>query len=156
MSIFIPFAHEPESTVQDSSTSYTVPTGYYARATITMNVAAYVSAFSANNYQNRAIIDQSSDSVSLSIWLAEGDVLSKTTSAASDTVTTGASANASDIGSPESQASVSVDNGGGATVIALISCRCTAIAQTSSGADSMTISGDADVNWHIEKYPKIS
>lgn len=155
--IAFPFNHQPVATVQDSSTSYTVPSGKYARATITLNVNAYVTTQTTNNNSDRFFYQQDSNSATISVWLAEGDVLSKSTSAASDSLTTVTSINTHDDGSVQSVASVSVNNGGGAVKISEIRARCTALIQSGdTTVDSLTISGNADVNWHIEEYNELT
>lgn len=145
-----PFDFSPVNTVGNSS-SYTVPSGKYAKATITLDVSAYVS-----NITGGAVgaydtsINNDSNSATIEVWLDEGDALTKTTSVASGTDTASSSPFVSFL-SDKSTATVNVNG----SSIAEVNASATGTAASNS-TTSVTISGDANVRWFIQEYNKLT
>ena len=134
---------------KETSASYTVPAGMYAIMSVTLSVDAYgnISAFvPASNADGS--ITTNSNSLQMELRLKAGSVVTKveTPASATDSVT----ATVNNI-SGTSIAQVLVDG----VVVGTIRCTASAyIADGSLNARTVTVSGNADVDWHISEYNK--
>lgn len=149
MSIFIPFNHQPAN-IPTPAASYTCPAGKYARVVATLNVDAYISAYSPDSNSDFVYYTETGGKCeSIELWITEGDVLTKTETAPTDTSNT--SVNTSAL--VEAIASISINSGGGAVVVSEITARASArIANGGATNDILTASSTATVKWHIEEY----
>jgi hypothetical protein len=154
---FIPFDNRPASTQQGSGT-YTVPSGKFARLKISLDVTAYfdeadwttvVSGGDVYDYK------PGRESEKFELWLNSGDVVTFSNTAASDS-------NLNNTGSPqiaslagESSCTVSVNTGGGASIVASVRCR-GEIFINQKNTTTANIGGTAVSYWHAEEYNEIS
>ena len=138
----IPFNHQPILTGASSST-YTVPSGKYARVTATLTCAAWVSARSAVNGSTGYSEGASSQSTTITIWLKAADAIT-----VSNTNASGTSASSSLVTSV-STASILVN-------AATVSSISTPVSATATAGNTVTLSGSASVNYIYEEYNVIS
>lgn len=150
-SFFVPFNNQPVNTGRGSdSNSYTVPSGKFARVTITLCARAYV-----NNMPDVgggvASIACGEDSTTLVIYMDEAEVLDFTASNAS-----GSNGNGNDTANVNAHSQISADIGG--SPIARVFAQANAYARITSGAfgSDWTISGDTEAYFRYEEYNKIS
>jgi len=147
---FVPFNFQPVNTgAGNEGSTYTVPSGKYARVTITMCVSAYArNAFLAAQSES-ADSNSTSNAVTLTIFMDDGEALTFSATAA-NTSDTGGSGNFSI--SDDSVISARVDG----VDISQIRCHAAIHGFTSAGTHSVYIDGTAEANFRYEEYNKIS
>lgn len=153
--LFIPFDNKPDNTVQDSSTSYTCPTGYYAKATVSLNVSTRFVIITNNNITlpDAGDLLMDSNSHSLEIWLNAGDILSSNAGTNAEFYVDSAISTTFK-GETDVYAEVLVNTGSGAVVVGRVTCGGYGKVSSGGGAgvDQYGILGDHDVKWHIQEY----
>jgi hypothetical protein len=151
--LFVPFINKPDVTGQipvGITTAYTVPAGKYARVTVNLSCS---SIFSLSG--NPAALTQinpsvSSNSLSFSIWLKAGDVITVSNSAPSSSQTI--SANLSATVSVATTATATYNINGNAYSISASGSAMGQGGSTGSGPTTFTISTSASSMAHYEEY----
>lgn len=151
MGLTLPFNNQPAS--QDfgnEGSSYTPPSGKYARVVVTMNVSA-----SGIINQPGAVTDgtdnisASSNASTATYWIEFGETIAATATIPSATGTAGAAFSVNDA------ANLTVTIGG--NQVAALSARATASGDSSSGSGTIaTIVGDANVDFAVHEYNELT
>jgi len=144
-----PFNFNPVNVDSDSST-YTVPTGKYAHATITLSVTAegHISDVGGTTVGSNTS-SGSSNSAVIQVWLMDGDALTKATVDANASDTSDAGGNDSAIAVDDSEARVLLN----ATVISEVKARGSAGGgENGSGSITADVTGTASVTWCIQEF----
>lgn len=159
MAIDIPFNYDPVEN-KETTTSYTVPAGKYALVTATLSVSATGKV--ENNVgvgitpDSKMAVSSDSNSVSVTLKLLEGAVLTKSESPASASDTSSTTDTRWVFAEDTSNASLLVD----AVEVSEIDCSafagCFDNESTSNANVKATITGTAKVHWHIAEYNSIN
>lgn len=145
---FVPHNNQPVNTGRgDHGDTYTVPSGKFARVTITMMVTAYVNL---QTEQSTNGIGSTADSSTetIVIYMDESEVLSFTTSSASASVNSSGNYSISDTGTVYARI-------GGSNIAGCIAAA-SACGNTGGNANNSSITGTSEAYFRYEEYNKIS
>jgi len=135
---------------KETSVSYTVPDGMYAIMSVTLSVDAYGQVSSIGGVSNVVGSGETSNSnsIQMELRLKAGEIVTKVeTSANATDNTTGQTTRVN--GTSIAQVLV---NG---NVVGTVRCTASAYISDNSGDPrTVTVSGNADVDWHISEYIK--
>lgn len=146
----IPFNNQPVTTGAGTAT-YTVPSGKYARVTITLNTAIYFSASSATTVANFPPSGNTAcDTVVISIWAKTGDAISFAANSPGATSSAGATAAVAYLTSTSTMTALL--NG---TAFAKASATATFIT-SNSASSTVTSEGAGSATYYYEEYNVIS
>ena len=149
---FVPFNFQPVNTGRgNESSTYTVPSGKYARVTITLNIRAWMEEL--DNSLSPFQVNTSDDQRTLTIFMDEGEVLDFTTSLpTTDYPAAGSPTQLED----EAIFSITADIDGNAIAKAWAQVNFMVYSGGTITSSSIKPRGDAEAYFRYEEYNKIS